>query len=313
MRLTVLHQFRELQIHDYQFLKPYFQSIQPEISDHTFTSLFMWRHYFKTKICNIDNSVGLFCDRDGKEFFFPPFEKQDVLRAIEIRLIAMESMGKRPKVRRASEGFIKRYLSNQNRFLIKEISDSYDYVYLTENLIKLSGRRYHGQRNLIKRFKENYPDFFVEIIDEDNVSECLEFGEEWFLRRYRSLRLKENMSPEEKEFLEIDLKTTRDALLNFHILPIVGMAVRIDGKIRGFSIGERLNEETAVVHIEKADHHYCGLSQFISQAFCERFWSDWKYINREEDLGIEGLRRAKLALGPDHFKKKYSITWNKEK
>lgn len=311
--LPLFPQLRELVIHDHDLLRPYFESIPPEISDHTFTSLFMWRHYFKTKICAIDNSVGLFCDRPGKEFFFPPFEKQHVHRAINIRLEAMESMGKRPKVRRASEGFIERYLSDQSRFLVKEISDSYDYVYLTENLIKLSGRRYNGQRNFIKRFKKNYPNFSVEILNEDNIPECVEFGEEWFVRRHSSLILKENKSPEEEEFLEIDLKATRDALLNFHVLPIVGMAVRIDGKIRGFCIGERLNQETAVVHIEKADHHYCGLSQFISQAFCQRFWAGCTYINREEDLGLEGLRRAKLALGPHHFKKKHSITWNKQK
>jgi len=311
MDLPVFPQFRDLEIHDYFFLQPYFKSIPPEISDHTFTSLFMWRHYFKTKICQIDNSIGLFCARPGKEFFFPPFEKQDVVRAIEMRLLAMESIGKEPKVRRFSAGFIEKYLNNQNKFLIKEISDSYDYIYLAEDLIKLSGRRYHGQRNFIKRFKKNYPNFSVEIINKDNILECLEFSEEWFIRKYKSLKLKDNISPEEEEFLKVDLEATKDALLNFHILPLIGMAVRIDGKIRGFSIGERLNHDTAVIHIEKADHNYCGLSPFITQAFCEHFWSDCKYINREEDLGLEGLRRAKLALGPHHFKKKYSLTWNK--
>jgi len=313
MNLPVFPQFRELQINDYHLLKPYLDAIPPEISDHTFTSLFLWRHYFKTKICNIDGIVGLFCDRPGNEFFFPPFEQQDVLRAIEMRLVAMESMGKRPKVRRASEGFINRYLSNQNRFLTKEISNSFDYVYLTENLIKLSGRRYHGQRNFIKRFKKNYPNFSVEIINKDNIPECLEFEKEWFVRRYSNLMLKTNTSPEEEEFLKIDLKGTTEALLNFHVLPIVGMAVRVDEKIRGLCIGEMLNQETAVIHTEKADHHYCGLSQFISQAFCQQFCLDCTYINREEDLGMEGLRRAKLALGPHHFKKKYSVTWNIQK
>jgi len=110
-------------------------------------------------------------------------------------------------------------------------------------------------------------------------------------------------------FIDEETVAVKAALLNFYQLPVTGLAIRIDGKIRAFSIGEKLNQEMALIHIEKADHGYLGLAQFICHVFTRIKWSDCKFINREEDLGLKGLRKAKLALGPDHFINKYNIRW----
>lgn len=99
--------------------------------------------------------------------------------------------------------------------------------------------------------------------------------------------------------------------MNFEKLGLTGLAIRIDGSIRAFTVGEKLNNQIALIHIEKADHSYLGLSQFLSQTFCEQAWADCGYINRMGDLGIEGLRRAKLALGPHHMAKRYNIILKK--
>ena len=196
----------------------------------------------------------------------------------------------------------------------KDINRS-EYVYLSKDLIYLRGRRYHGQRNHIKRFKEAYPHFKMEAISQENIPECLELLQQWLSSKYGDLDNR-NMDANEvlqtKSFLDEEAVAVKEALLNFHRLPLKGLAIRIDGKIRAFSIGERLNQETALIHIEKADHRYRGLPQFICQVTTQIAWPDCEFINREEDLGLKGLRKAKLAIGPNHFANKYNICWRQQ-
>lgn len=90
-------------------------------------------------------------------------------------------------------------------------------------------------------------------------------------------------------------------------LQVQGGTILIDGKVEAFTIGERLNQTTAVVHIEKANPKIPGLYSVINQQFCEHAWKDIPYINREQDLGDEGLRRAKLSYHPDRLIEKYRI------
>ena len=94
---------------------------------------------------------------------------------------------------------------------------------------------------------------------------------------------------------------------NFEKLDCKGALIKVDGRYEAYTIGEALNSDTAVIHIEKANSQIQGLYAFINQQFCEREWEHMKYINREEDLGIEGLRKAKLSYNPVSFVNKYSV------
>ena len=96
-------------------------------------------------------------------------------------------------------------------------------------------------------------------------------------------------------------EAVRESLVNFLTLKIEGVVILIDNKVEAFALGELLNEQRAVVHIEKADPENPGLYAMINQQFCENRWRDLLYINREQDLGEPGLRKAKLSYYPDHF------------
>jgi len=96
-------------------------------------------------------------------------------------------------------------------------------------------------------------------------------------------------------------EAVRESLVNFPVLKIDGGVILIDGKVEAFTLGELLNDQTAVVHIEKANPENPGLYAMINQQFCENRWRDLLYINREQDLGEPGLRKAKLSYYPDHF------------
>lgn len=313
--LPCFPEFRELRIEDLYILQGYFEQLYPQTSMHNFTNLFIWRHYYHTKISRWRRNILIliYTAHEGGSFLEPlgPEKMPETIKLC-LSFLSERSNGFKPAIRRVSERFVKTYLNNGYEFSIEKDIDRSEYVYLAKDLIHLKGRKYDGQRNHIKRFKEAYPDFKIETISQENIPECLELSQQWLSGKCRDL---DNRNPDPEEVLQtmsfIDEETVavKEALLNFYQLPVTGLAIRIDGKIRAFSIGEKLNQEMALIHIEKADHGYLGLAQFICHVFTRIKWSDCKFINREEDLGLKGLRKAKLALGPDHFINKYNIRW----
>ena len=307
--------FRELRIQDRKTLQRSFDRLPPETSDQNFASLFMWRHNYNIGICQLDGCICLHCAPvEEGEFFFPPVGQVGVLEAAENCLAFLKEQGKAPLLGRVPESMVKRHFADRRRFAVTEDRDSFDYVYATEHLVSLPGRSYHGQRNHIRRFKRRYPDYLLEPVGPENAAECRELAEEWFANKQRILLERPGLSQEalayEQVLMEDERVAIKEVFAHFHELPVSGLAVRVGGHIRAFAVGEPLARDTVVIHLEKADHEYHGLSQFICQAFCEYVWAgDYRFVNREEDLGFEGLRKAKLALGPDHLTKKYTVTW----
>lgn len=314
-RIPDFPEFRPLNLKDKDILQPRLWDLQPEISDRCFTNLFIWQKFYNIRISQFKGAICLFSDTDTtpeKEFFFPPLGHDHVIEALEACFDLMLSRNTRPIIRRASENFVQDHLHCRDKYLAREDTSISDYIYRAEDLINLRGRRYHGQRNFIKRFKDKYPYHSTEFLGRENISECLRFNEQWLENKLlvlsHELDINSDPPPDAVVFLRAEAGTAGKILVHFGDLDLIGLAVRIDGKIRAFTVGQKLNSQTALIHIEKADHSYVGLSQFLSQTFCEQAWADCEYINRMEDLGIEGLRRAKLALGPHHMAKKYTIT-----
>lgn len=309
--------FKPLDLKDRERLLPYFRQLQPEISDRCFTNLFIWQEFYNIQISQFKDAICIFSANNTtpeKEFFFPPVGQNNIVEALDACFDFMSSRGIRPIVRRASEKFVHTYMGSQNGYAANEDLVVSDYIYRAEDMITLRGRRYHGQRNYIKRFKQKYSNHSTEFLNKQNISECIRFNNEWLENKLLALSKKLDIHadppPDVIVFLKAETETAREILTNFEELCLTGLAVRIDGRICAFTIGEKLNNRTALIHIEKADHSYLGLSQFLSQTFCEQAWTGCKYINRMEDLGVEGLRKAKLALGPHHMAKKYNITCN---
>ena len=171
-------------------------------------------------------------------------------------------------------------------FRKEESVDDEDYIYETEKLISLSGKKYHSKRNFVNRFEANYSYEYMPLTGE-NVLECLPALEEWFARHHEKMLF---YFDEQEAILEL--------LHNFDALGLKGAAIKIDGKIRAMTIGEFLPPDTAHIIIEKADIDYPGLYAVINQKFLEREWAGTRLVNREEDMGVEGLRKAKQSYHP---------------
>lgn len=175
--------------------------------------------------------------------------------------------------------------------------DEYDYVYTVERLSTLAGRKLHGKRNHIARFKDGN-DWSYERLNADNKSECVEMAKLWITMRED--KWNEDMSSE--------MEALQTALKYFDELGLIGGVIRKSGEIVAFSIGEALNKDTLVVHFEKAYPNLQGAYPMINQQFVLNEGKSYKYVNREEDTGDLGLRKAKLSYYPEFLVEKYIAT-----
>jgi hypothetical protein len=166
--------------------------------------------------------------------------------------------------------------------------DFYDYVYLRENLALLSGKKYQPKRNHINNFKKRYNYEYINITPQI-VPQCLELECKWF---------KENRTDDDKEELSDERHSMTFALHNADELGLIGGAIRVDGEIIAFSFGAPINHNTFGVHVEKADTRFEGAYTVINQEYAAHLPEQYIYMNREEDLGIPGLRQAKLSYQP---------------
>ena len=169
-----------------------------------------------------------------------------------------------------------------------------DYIYEVDDLIRLSGSKYHGKKNHLNKFLNTYA-FSYEEITEDNIEECRRMKEEWAVRKGGDI----------EEYRE-ELDIIDNVLDNYDKFNLIGGLIRIDGKVSAFTIGEAISEDTFVTHFEKADEDIPGLYQAINQQFAANSISGFKYVNREDDIGLPGIRQAKLSYRPVMMFDKYN-------
>lgn len=184
------------------------------------------------------------------------------------------------------------------KFQIAYNRNNADYIYESSSLISLAGKKLHGKRNHINRFRENNPDWTFEEIRGESVKECEEMAAAWITTTPGGMT-----EDKQKEY-----GVTLEALRKKEELGLDGGLIRAGGKVVAFALGEPLDEETYVVHIEKAFGEIQGAYPMINREFAAYFAKDYKYINREEDLGEEGLRKAKLSYYPAMIYEKGTVT-----
>lgn len=187
------------------------------------------------------------------------------------------------------------------RFLFAPDRDESDYIYQVDKLSSLSGKKLHGKRNHIARFKDN-ADWSYEKIVPDNLEECFRMTKIW-CRKYGCAK---------SEALRGELCAVEEAFRHYAALKLEGGLIRREGGVVAYSIGEPLSQDTYVVHIEKAFHDIQGAYPMINQQFVLHNCQDYIYVNREEDTGDEGLRKAKLSYYPDILLDKYTAVLRNE-
>lgn len=289
--------FKDLSLEDKPILDFAFKQFPPLISEFTFTNLFIWRHAYQIKISRLQQFLVLFAEKRDQPFLFPPIGEGDVVKCSRTLLQHMKEKGFPAKIVRVPEDLASRFDWKPEGFVVEFDRDQSDYIYLTEDLITLQGRKYHRKRNHIKKFKERYVYRYISLTTEQ-ISECLRLETKWCdLRQCEVIPGLFNESV-----------ATKEAFSHFEALEVKGGAILIEDKVEAFTLGEPLNQETVVIHIEKANPDFDGLYPMINQAFLENHWSKYTYVNREQDLGEEGLRKAKESYFPHRMINKHTIT-----
>ena len=181
------------------------------------------------------------------------------------------------------------------QFTFTEDRDYADYIYLRSDLSTLKGKKFQAKRNHINRFRNTYPDYEYTPITPDRIQECLDLEAEWC--KVNHCDQQEGTGNERRALIY--------ALHNFEALGLTGGILHVNGKIVAFTFGMPINHETFGVHVEKADTSIEGAYAMINYEFANRIPEQYIYINREEDLGLEGLRKAKLSYQPVTILEKY--------
>ena len=296
-------EFSEITLNSKAIFNYYLGQSKLEISELTFTNFFAWRYYYKFRYKVIGELLCIIAAPGRIEpFAMMPIgcvnEENFALAYEELKGYFDERGWKFcfRKLNNNSLEFIRKYVSSQERIILDR--DNSDYLYDTEDLMNLRGKKYDGKRNHINKFKRSYEFEYVPL-ECNLLDECSRIMEEWCEERDCKCQEEDDDYCERKANLEL--------LRNYKTLDCKGALIKVDGVFEAFTVGEMLNDDTAVIHIEKAKNSINGLFTFINQQFVHNEWSNTKYINREQDLGLEGMRKAKLSYHPVRIIDKFTV------
>ena len=295
-------EWKEINMESRNILEPYYRYEQSKCCEISFANNYLWAPFYDMEYAIVKDML-VFITRGEKISLCIPFAKdhesaanlkevmleleeyfEEIEKEFHLHLVTEEKFAK------LEELFPGKYEITYNR-------DVADYVYETEKMISLAGKKLHSKRNHINKFQELYPNHSYEALTADNMEKIRPFLEDWYQKKAET----DASVWTEKTALE-------NALSNFEALELKGGILLVDEKVVAFTIGEQLNEDTALIHFEKADTDYQGAYPMINQQFVKNAWSHLSYINREDDMGIEGLRKAKLSYQPDLMVEMYSAT-----
>lgn len=278
---------RPLDLSDKPLLDGVFQQLQPRVSELTFAGLFLFCKAHEYRLARVNSSlVILGKGYDDQGYFLPPLGG-DIPAALTLLFAAGEELYG------ADEPFATAYLG-AGHLEVNADRNSFDYLYLRDELAELPGNRFHKKKNRINYFMARH-EFMADILSDRYLYGCLALLKEWG----RAAEVEKNRS------FSLELEATAEALVKADLLGLEGVVVTVAGIVKAFALGERLNSETAVCHFEKADPFMEGLSQLVNREFATRIFEECRYINREQDLGDPGLRNAKLSYRPMELVRKY--------
>lgn len=286
--------FKAPRIEDKQWVSLLMDSTQRENCEYCFGNIFIWSPIYSTYIARFEDyflAAGM--ENDGAYCF--PMGHGDLRKAIEAVRADAHDRGRQLRffgVTDADKLALETVCPGE--FTFEEDRDFFDYIYRREDLATLSGKKYHAKRNHIAAFERNAP-YTYEEIDESNIADCIAMDAVWKA---------ENLDKNPVE-LEHEQQALMRAFDHYQALDFRGALLRVDGEVAAFTLGEAMGSRIFCTHFEKAFARIRGAYPMINREFAARSLSGFSMINREEDTGDEGLRKAKLSYHPVKLLVKY--------
>lgn len=266
--------------------------------DYSFGNLYNWGFLYQTSIAfHKGMMVVRFRSREtGRIAFLTPIGEGDLGEVLRDMEASLEDSDQHLTLMAVQESALEAIqATNPADIHVIANRDNADYLYEREKLETLSGKKLQSKRNHINKFKRLYPDYQYEAITKANAAECAELYNVWYA------------VTEDSEGMEEERIMVRRALEEHEAIGLRGGCIRVDGKIIAFTLGMQVSPHCFGVHIEKADTAYDGSFTIINQEFVAHLPEQYVRINREEDLGLEGLRKAKLSYYPMKILEKHTV------
>jgi len=289
-------EFSRLRLCDKELYEKYLFAEQNRGCEYSFANIYLWG---RQSFAVLDDHIVLFSQFDRKSVYPYPLgsgDKRAVLdaiiddshaRGIPCRITGLSAEGQ-AEIERLYPG----------RFRFHHDEGSFDYVYSIDDLAELKGKKYHGKRNHLYRFKEAYPACTVQPICDDNIAAVKDMIDAWY-----RMRTEENPNSD----YHMERAALEKALVDRRELQMEGLALILDGEVLAVTLGSRMSCDTFDVHFEKARSDVNGAYTAINYEFAgyiREKYPEVKFLDREEDMGLEGLRRAKRSYHPHHMVEK---------
>jgi len=279
--------------------------------NYTFANLVGWQFWYHTEVCVLENAVVLRYTFDGQRAYMVCTSEalsMELMEALfddsngDLTLIGLE------------DAQVAQLLSFNSKFSIsvEPVRDQYDYIYRRADLAALHGRHLDAKRNHIHRFRAEHPDFEYRPLTPELFDECRRLTEIWqeekdAIKREQSDACIDSAEREQartefnaaSDTIDVEKQVMETIFSNWEALGMIGGSIFVDGRMVAFTYGSAVTTDTFDVCVEKADRHVEGAFAIINQQFAEHLPEQYIYLNREEDMGIPGLRQAKLSYHPE--------------
>ncbi len=288
--------FKEVTLEDKELIQSFTLNSNRRNCDLSFSNICSWRFLYHTRFAVIDNFLVFKFYADGEPAYMTPIGSGNYPSVIN-RLIADAEAHNEPFCMLGVCSDICKEIETlmPDKFSFTLNRDYADYIYLREELATLKGKKFQAKRNHVNKFRKSYSYHYSELTPE-LVPECLRLESQW---------CKANNCHEQEDLCD-ERKAIIYALTHFEALGLTGGVLSIENQIVAFTFGMPINRETFGIHVEKADVNINGAYAMINYEFANHIPESFLYINREEDLGIEGLRKAKMSYHPVTILEKYT-------
>jgi len=293
MAIPVFPEFKTMDLTIRDEVNSFLSRYPLEASEYTFTNIFAFSAAYDFRISILGGSLIILKTHAPVSLFCPVGDSPD----IDMLFDYLKKRGDKPRIERVPESFVKKYIEGSGKYSAVEEREHFDYVHDVKELIELSGRRFHDKKNKVNKFRKEFKYEYIPMTA-SLVKECIEFEDYWCAER--DCEKDEGLSREKCAILKM--------LKNFDALRLIGGVIRLGNKIAALTLAEGYLPDTLVIHVEKANPDIPGLYQIINQEFLMHEGAGYAFVNREQDLGIQGMRSAKMSYNPVKFIKKYMVT-----
>ncbi len=297
-------ELKTIEIEDFEELDYFYRLRRPETSDSNLLALYMWKDCYPTWYYKYKNGIIWVAENEDHSHYscIPCCKAEDLKECfLETERFFREVLHEKLSLCVVDKEAIDLLDLSEEEYLVERDRAYDDYIYDAQKLISLSGKKYHKKKNHLNAFKKEYEGRYeFKLLDATHRQEILDFLYHW---------MDEKGDMEEKEYVEYEAKGISEILEHYDVMNFKVGGVYIDGKLEAFTIGCYYDiEDMVYIPVEKANAQIRGLYTYINNEFLKQAYPNVAKVNREDDMGLDGLRQAKMSYNPIYMVEKYTIT-----